>query len=86
MITEKTIYISSFYFSTIVMMIILLLNARKMKDTEIFYTIGIIMMLSLMPLVNTFISIAIIVAPIVYGIIELINKLKTNKNEQTNKI
>lgn len=61
------------------MMIILLLNGRKMKDTEIFYTIGIIMMLSLMPLVNTFISIAIIIAPIVYGIIKLINKLKTNR-------
>lgn len=79
MITEKTIYLSSFYFSTIAMMIILLLNGRKMKDTEIFYTIGIIMMLSLMPLVNTFISIAIIIAPIVYGIIKLINKLKTNR-------
>ena len=37
------------------------------------------MMLSLMPLVNTFISIAIIIAPIVYGIIKLINKLKTNR-------
>lgn len=86
MITEKTIYLSSFYFSMIAMMITLLLNARKMKDTEIFYTIGIIMMLSLMPLVNTFISIAVIVVPIVYGIIELINKIKTNKNEQTNKI
>jgi hypothetical protein len=33
-------------------------------------------MLALMPLVNTFISVAIVVIPIVYGIIELINKLK----------
>lgn len=80
MITEKTIYLSSFYFSIMAMMIVLLFNAHKMKDTNVFYIIGIIMMLALMPLVNTFISVAIIVIPIVYGIIELINKLKkTNR-------
>lgn len=80
MITEKTIYLSSFYFSIMAMMIVLLFNAHKMKDTNVFYTIGIIMMLASMPLVNTFISVAIIVIPVVYGIIELINKLKkTNR-------
>nr|DAX18238.1 MAG TPA: hypothetical protein [Caudoviricetes sp.] len=80
MITEKTIYLSSFYFLIMAMMIVLLFNAHKMKDNDVFYTIGIIMMLALMPLVNTFISVAIIVILIVYGIIELINKLKkTNR-------
>nr|DAJ47229.1 MAG TPA: hypothetical protein [Caudoviricetes sp.] len=36
MITEKTIYLSSFYFSIMAMMIVLLFNAHKKKDTNVF--------------------------------------------------